>query len=148
MDGQVPAEEIPVLYQDIINSETAAMADKELHSQMVAWGHPNIGFAHRTPVSLHNGSILWHGRDKPSNLSFFTLYKNNPLLEAQTSPYLSLNILANNVDNKNIKEIKASQKIRNAIRHCPPSPTSLQRNQLKPPLSTKRPHPDQSNDHP
>jgi hypothetical protein len=31
-------------------------------------------------------------------------------LEAQTSCYLSLNILANNVDSKNIEEIKASQK--------------------------------------
>jgi hypothetical protein len=35
--------------------------------------------------------------------------QNNPL-EAQTLRYLSLNILTNNVDNKNIKEIKASQK--------------------------------------
>jgi hypothetical protein len=77
-DGQVPAEEITVLYQDIINSKTAMMADKELHSQMVALDHPNVGFAHGTAASLYNGSILWHGRDKPSNLSFFTLYKNNP----------------------------------------------------------------------
>ncbi len=78
--GQVPVKEIPVLYQDIINSETAAMVDKDLHSQMVALGHPNVGFAHGTAASLYNSSILWHGRDKPSNLSFFTLYKNNPLL--------------------------------------------------------------------
>ncbi len=110
MDGQVPVEEIPVLYQDIINSKPAVMADEELHSRIVALGHPDIGFAHGTTTSLYNGSNLWDGRDKPSYLSFFTLYKNNPLLEAQTLRYLSLNILANNVDNKNIKEIKASQK--------------------------------------
>jgi hypothetical protein len=110
MDGQVPAEEIPVLYQDIINSKMAAMADKELHSRMVALGHPDLGFAHGTAASLYNGSILCHGRDKPSNLSFFTLYKNNPLLEAQTLRYLSLNIHANNVDNFFFEEIKVSQK--------------------------------------
>jgi hypothetical protein len=40
---------------------------------MVALGHPDVGFAHGTAASLYNGSILWHGRDKPSNLSFFTL---------------------------------------------------------------------------
>jgi hypothetical protein len=110
MDGQVPVDEIPILNQDIINSKMTAMVDKELHSQMVALGHPDIGFAHGTAASKYNGSILWHGRDKPSNLSFFTLYKNKPLLEAQTLHYLSLNVLANNIDNKNIKEIKASQK--------------------------------------
>ncbi len=86
------------------------MADKEVHSQMVALGHPHVSFAHGTIASLYNGSILWHRRDKSSNQSFFTLYKNNPLLEAQTLCYLSLNILANNIDSKNIKEIKASQK--------------------------------------
>jgi hypothetical protein len=109
-------EEIPVLYQDIINSKMAAMADGKLHSQMVALGHPNIGFA----PPAYNGIILWHRRDKPSNLSFFTLYKNNPLLEAQTLRYLSLNILANNVDNKNIEEIKTSQKqIVTVPKDCP-----------------------------
>jgi hypothetical protein len=77
---------------------------------MVALGHPDIGFSHRTAASLYNGSILWHGKDKPSNLSFFTLYKNNLLSEAQTSRYLSLNILSLNIDNKNIGKIKASQK--------------------------------------
>jgi hypothetical protein len=40
-------EEIPVLYQEIINSEMAAMADKELHSQMVTLGHPDVGFTQR-----------------------------------------------------------------------------------------------------
>jgi hypothetical protein len=45
---QVPVEEIPVLYQDVINNEMEAMADKELHSQMVALGHPDVGFAHGT----------------------------------------------------------------------------------------------------
>jgi hypothetical protein len=98
-------EEIPVLYQDIINSKMAAMADRKLHSQMVALGPPDIGFAHGTATSLYNGIILWHGRNKPSNLSFFTLYKNKSLSEAQTSRYLSLNILANNVDNKNSKSV-------------------------------------------
>ena len=91
------------------------MADKELHSQMVALGHPDVGFAHGTAASLYNGSILWQERDRPSNFSFFTLYKNNPLSETQTLHYLSLNILAN-IDNKNIKEIKASQ---NANSHGP-----------------------------
>ncbi len=57
-DRQVSAEEILVLYQDIINSKTAAMADKELHNQMVALGYPDIGFAHGTAASLYNGSIL------------------------------------------------------------------------------------------
>ncbi len=61
-------------------------------------------------TNLYNGSILWHGRDGPSNFSFFTLYKNNPLSETQTSCYLSLNILSLNIDNKNINEKKASQK--------------------------------------
>ncbi len=86
------------------------MEDKELQSQMVALGHPDIGFAHEVAASLYNGSIFWHGQDKPSSLSFLTLCKNNLLLETQTLRYLSLNILANNVANKNIKEIKASQK--------------------------------------
>jgi hypothetical protein len=72
-NGQVPAEQIPESYQLIMNSETAAMADKELHSQMVALGHREVGFAHRTAASLYNRSILWNARDKPSNLSFFTL---------------------------------------------------------------------------
>jgi hypothetical protein len=86
------------------------MADKELHSQMVAKGHHDVGFAHGTAASIYNGSIRWPGCNKPSNLSFFTLYKNNPLSGAQTLSYLSLHILNNNVDNKNINEIKASQK--------------------------------------
>ncbi len=86
------------------------MADNELHSQMVKLGHHNVGFAHGTATSLYNGSILRNARDKPSNLSFFTLYENNPLCKSQTSRYLSLNILANNVENKNINKIKASQK--------------------------------------
>ncbi len=86
------------------------MVDKELHSLMVALGHPDVGFARGTTASLYNGSILWHGRDRPSNLSFFTLYKNNPLSETQTLRYLSLNILSLNIDNKNINKIKASQK--------------------------------------
>jgi hypothetical protein len=77
-DRHVPTEEIPVFYQDIINSKMAAMADKELHSQMVALDHPHVGFAHGTATSLYNGSILWHRRDKQSNLSFFTLSKTTP----------------------------------------------------------------------
>jgi hypothetical protein len=86
------------------------MADKELHSQMVALGHREIGFAHGTAASLYNGSIIWNARDKPSNLSFFTLYENNPLNDEQKSRYLHLNILNSNTDNKNLDEIKASQK--------------------------------------
>ncbi len=77
---------------------------------MVALGHQEVGFAHGTAASLYNGSILWNARDKPSNLSFFTLYKNNPLNKDQKSRYLHLNILGNNVNNKNLDEIKASQK--------------------------------------
>ena len=77
---------------------------------MVALGHSDVGFAHGTAASLYNGSILWHGRDRPSNLSFFTLYENNPLSETQTLHYLSLNILSLNIDNKNFDEIKVSQK--------------------------------------
>jgi hypothetical protein len=109
-NGQVPTEQIPESYHLIINSETAAMADKELHSQMVALGHREEGFAHGTATSLYNGSILWNVRDKPSNLSFFTLYENNPLNNDQKSRYLHLNILTNKADNKNLDEIKASQK--------------------------------------
>jgi hypothetical protein len=107
-NGQCPADEILESYQTIINTESVAMADKELHSQMVAKGHHDIGFAHGTAASIYNGSIRWHGRDKPSNLSFFTLYENNPLSDTQTLRYLSLHILNNNVDNKNINKIKAS----------------------------------------
>jgi hypothetical protein len=110
MNGQVPADEIPASYQLIINSETAAMADKELHSQMEALGHREVGFVHGTAASLYNGSILWNARDKPSNLSFFTLYENNPQNDEQKSRYLHLNILNSNTDNKNLDEIKASQK--------------------------------------
>jgi hypothetical protein len=109
-NGQVLAEQIPVSYQEVINSKMAAMADKELHNQMVKLGHHDVGFAHKTATSLYNGSILWNARDKPSNLSFFALYENNPLCKNQTLCYLSLTIIANNVNNKNIDEIKASQK--------------------------------------
>jgi hypothetical protein len=109
-DGQLPATEIPDLYQNIINSKTAAMADKELHSQMVALGHPDVGFAHGTTTSLNNGSILWHGIDRPSNFSFFTVYESNPLSETQTSGSLSLNILSLNIDSKNLGKIKPSPK--------------------------------------
>jgi hypothetical protein len=109
-DGQLPVTEISDSYQNIINSKTAAMVDKELHGQMVAIGHPDVGFAHGTAASLYNGSILWQERDRPSNFSFFTLYKNNPLSKIQTLHYLSLNILSLNIDNKNINKIKTSQK--------------------------------------
>jgi hypothetical protein len=109
-DGQCPADEIPESYQTIINMESVAMANKELHSQMVAKGHHDVGFAHGTAASIYNGSIRWHRRNKLNNLSFFSLYKHNPLSDAQTSHYLSLHILNNNVDNKNINKIKASQK--------------------------------------
>jgi hypothetical protein len=53
---------------------------------------------------------LWNTRDKPINLSFFTLNENNPLNDDQKSRYLHLNILTNNTNNKNLNEIKASQK--------------------------------------
>ncbi len=109
-NGQHPSDKIPESYQAMINMESVAMADKELHSQMVAKGHPEVGFAHGTAASLYNGSIRWQGRNKPSNLSFFTLYKSNPLSDSQTAHYLSLHILNNNTDNKNINEIKSSQK--------------------------------------
>ncbi len=66
-DRLLPATEIQDLYQNIINSKTAVMADKELHSQTVALGYPNIGFAHGTAASLYTGSILWHGRDRQGN---------------------------------------------------------------------------------
>jgi hypothetical protein len=105
-NGQHPSDEIPESYQTIINMETVTI----LHSQMVAKGHHDIGLAHGTATSLYNGSIRWHGRDKPSNLSFFMLYENNPLSDSQTTCYLSLHILNNNVDNKNINEIKSSPK--------------------------------------
>ena len=109
-NDQVPAEHIPESYQLIINSETSAMADKELHSQMVALGHREVGFAHVTAASLYNGSILWNTMDRPSNLSFLTLYEINPPNDDQKPCYLHLNILANNVNIKNLDEIKASQK--------------------------------------
>jgi hypothetical protein len=86
------------------------MADKELHSQMMVLGHREIGFAHGTAACLYNGRILWNANDKPSNLSFFTLYENNPLNDEQKSCYLHLNILNSNTDNKHLDEIKASQK--------------------------------------
>jgi hypothetical protein len=62
-NGQVLAERIPVLYQEVINSKTAEMTDKELYSQMVKLGHHNVGFAHGTAASLYNGSILWNARE-------------------------------------------------------------------------------------
>ncbi len=86
------------------------MADKELHSHMVALGHPGVGFAHGTAASLYNGSILWHGGDRPNNFSFLTLYENNLFSETQTSHFLSLIILTLNINKKNIDKIKASQK--------------------------------------
>ena len=77
---------------------------------MVVLGHREVGFAHGTAASLYNGSILWNARDKPSNLSFFTLYETNPLNDEQKSRYLHLNILNSNTDNKNLDKIKASPK--------------------------------------
>jgi hypothetical protein len=111
-DGQCPADEIPESYQTIINTESVAMADKELHSQMVAKVHHNVSFAHSTAASIYNGSILWHGHNKPSNLSFFTLYKNNHLSDAQTLGSLSLHILNNNVDNKKHQQNQSIPKTR------------------------------------
>ena len=84
------------------------MTDMELHSQMVALGHREVGSTHGTATSLYNGSIFWNAREKPSNLSFFTLYKNNPLNNDQKSRYLHLDILANKADNKNLDKIKVS----------------------------------------
>ena len=86
-DGQVPVEEIPVLYQDIINSETAAMADKELHSQMVALGHPNIGFARQDccqPIQRQQ-SLAWTRQTKQP-IILHPLRKQPPL----GSPNLAL----------------------------------------------------------
>ncbi len=56
-NSQVPAELIPVLYQEVINSKMAAMADKKLHSQMVKLGHHDVGFAHGTAASLYNAAF-------------------------------------------------------------------------------------------
>ncbi len=65
--------------------DSSHWADKELvHSHQVGSGVGPQGSRFRTwdgrqPVQwLYNGSIFWNARDKPSNLSFFTLYENNP----------------------------------------------------------------------
>jgi hypothetical protein len=71
-DGQLPATEISKSYQDIINSEMAVMADKELHSQMVALGHHDAGF----PMGQLQASTTatFCGTEKINQ------GKNNPLL--------------------------------------------------------------------
>ena len=56
-----------------------------------------------------SASCVRRGIDWP-NAFLPTLYENNPPSDAQPSRYLSLHILNNNMDNKNIDEIKTSQK--------------------------------------
>jgi hypothetical protein len=55
-----PAENIPVSYLTVINSDTAGMADKELQSQMARHGHSDAGFAHGLTASLYAGDIKWN----------------------------------------------------------------------------------------
>jgi hypothetical protein len=62
---------------------------------------------HRQPIQWQH--FLARKRQTKQPIILHPLQKH-PLSEAQTLRYLRLNILANNVDNKHIKEIKASQK--------------------------------------
>jgi hypothetical protein len=77
------AKSIPPSYLQIINSETAGMADRELQSQMRILGHIGIGFTHGLAASLYNSNILWSSTNSPSNLSPFTLFKLDSLSSAQ-----------------------------------------------------------------
>ncbi len=86
------------------------MADKELHSQMVALGHLDVDSATGPPPAYTMAAFFGTEEINQATYHSSPSTKNNPLLETKFLRYLSLNILANNVDNKNIKEIKASQK--------------------------------------
>ncbi len=108
-DSDSPTEEIPASYLRIINSKTAGMADKELQTQMSALGHGDVGFAHGLAASLYVGNILWNNRTTPSNLSPFTVFKQDPLSSTQTTHCLQLHLLAKNTEGKSFNEIKASQ---------------------------------------
>jgi hypothetical protein len=104
-----PADIIPASYVQIINSETAGMADKELQSQMSELGHADTGFAHGLAASLYLGDILWNNRSTPSNLSPFIVFELDPLSTTQATRCLHLYLLSKNTEGKSLDEIKASQ---------------------------------------
>ncbi len=108
-DSNSPAEEIPMSYLRVINSNNAVMADKEVQSQMLELGYTDAGFAHGLASSLYMDDILWNNRTTPSNLSPFTVFELDPLLTTQTTCCLHLYLLSKNTKEKLQNEIKASQ---------------------------------------
>jgi hypothetical protein len=56
------------------------MADRELHTQMLALGFPKVGFAHGLAAAKYQGNQLWNSKHSPSQFSLFMLTKHDPLL--------------------------------------------------------------------
>jgi len=57
-DSDTLADDIPVSYLQIINSDTAGMADRELHNQMSELNFPDVSFAHGLAVSIYVEDIM------------------------------------------------------------------------------------------
>jgi hypothetical protein len=109
-DSDSPADDIPASYLQIINSDTAGMADRELHNQMSEVNFPDVGFAHGLAASIYVGDLMWNNKNSPSNVSPFTVYEQDPLSSSQTARCLHLHLLSKNTEGKSLEEIKASQK--------------------------------------
>jgi hypothetical protein len=86
------------------------MADRELYTnQMLELRYPDISFAHGLMASLFIGNIMRNNRSSLSNLSPFTIFKQDPLSITQTVLCLHLHLLSKNTEGKSMKKIKASQ---------------------------------------
>jgi hypothetical protein len=98
LDSDTPADDIPASYPQIINSDTAGMAGRELHSQMSELDFPDIGFAHGLAASIYVRDIMWNNKNSPSNVSPFTVYEQDPHSSSQTARCLvHLHLFSKNI---------------------------------------------------
>ncbi len=109
INSDTPSNNIPSTHLCIINSKTAGMADRVLYNQMLELRHPNVSFSHGLAASLFMGDIVWNNWSSPSNLSPFTIFKQDPLSMTQTTQCLHLHLLSKNTKGKSLDERKASQ---------------------------------------
>ncbi len=74
-DSDTPADDIAASYLQIINNDTAGMADRELHNQMSELDFPDVGFMHGLAASIYVGDVMWNNMNSPHKVSPFTVYE-------------------------------------------------------------------------
>mmetsp|Transcript_24275 Transcript_24275/g.35971 ORF Transcript_24275/g.35971 Transcript_24275/m.35971 type:complete len:132 (+) Transcript_24275:635-1030(+) len=97
--------------QFILNCKNAALADQELHQQFEDMVLGDVGFAHGTTHTLHNGMFLYSEGSTPSNFTAFSFFEQQPLERDDVCKRALFLILVSAVgQEKSLDDIKKSAK--------------------------------------